>query len=129
MLGLALRRIAETRVPRYLPRGMAIISLALDSEIGLAKIVPSPTAALAARPRRRWLGDYVRSRLKPAKGAPTVPHYRIHHIGRDGHHSTPADIVECADEQEAIGKSAQAANGKAVELWQGSRLIVRFPQD
>ena len=34
----------------------------------------------------------------------------------------------CADEQEAIGKAAQAANGKAVELWEGARLIVRFPQ-
>ena len=42
--------------------------------------------------------------------------------------STPPEIVECADEQEAIGKAAQAANGKAVELWEGARLIVRFPQ-
>jgi hypothetical protein len=45
-----------------------------------------------------------------------------------GHISTPPEIVECADEQEAIGKAAQAANGKAVELWEGARLIVRFPQ-
>jgi hypothetical protein len=37
--------------------------------------------------------------------------------------------VECADEQEAIGKALQAANGKAVELWDGARLIARFPED
>jgi hypothetical protein len=41
----------------------------------------------------------------------------------------PPDVVECADDQEAIGKAAQAANGKAVELWNGPRLIVRFPRD
>ena len=57
-----------------------------------------------------------------------MPHYRIYHVVEGGHISTPPEIVECADEQEAIGKAAQAANGKAVELWEGARLIVRFPQ-
>ena len=38
-------------------------------------------------------------------------------------------MIECADEKEAIGKAAQAANGKVVELWDGKRLIVRFPKD
>jgi hypothetical protein len=31
--------------------------------------------------------------------------------------------------QEAIGKAAQLANGKSVELWEGARFIVRFPSD
>jgi hypothetical protein len=30
---------------------------------------------------------------------------------------------------EAIQRAQQAVNGKAVELWQGDRLIVRFPSD
>jgi len=58
-----------------------------------------------------------------------MPPYRIYYTDRDGHHSVPSDVVECADDQEAIGKAAQAANGKAVEPWNGSRLIVRFPRD
>ena len=37
--------------------------------------------------------------------------------------------VECADDQEAIGKAAQLTNGKSVELWEGARFIVRFPSD
>jgi hypothetical protein len=57
-----------------------------------------------------------------------MPHYRVYFITDDGHIAGPPH-VECADEQEAIGKAAQAANGKIVELWSGPRLIVRFPKD
>ena len=42
------------------------------------------------------------------------------------------DIIEYVPWQsmEAIGKAAaQAANGKVVELWDGTRLIVRLPKD
>jgi hypothetical protein len=55
--------------------------------------------------------------------------YRIYHLGDGDHISTPPVIIESADEQEAIGRAAQAANCKAVELWDGARLIVRFPSD
>ena len=48
-----------------------------------------------------------------------MPYYRIYHLGNGDHISTPPIIVECADEQEAIGKTLQAANGKAVELGMG----------
>jgi len=41
----------------------------------------------------------------------------------------PPDVVEFADDQDAIGKAAQATKGKAVELWDGARFIVRFPRD
>ena len=58
-----------------------------------------------------------------------MPHYRVYFVADDGHISGPPQVIECADEQEAIGKAAQAANGKVVELWDGKRLIVRFPKD
>ena len=59
-----------------------------------------------------------------------MPHYRIYVVADDGHISGPPHVIECADEQEAIGKAAaQAANGKVVELWDGTRLIVRLPKD
>jgi len=58
-----------------------------------------------------------------------MPHYRIYYTEDDSHITIPPQIIECADDQEAICQAAQAANGKAVELWEGSRLIVRFPKD
>jgi hypothetical protein len=42
---------------------------------------------------------------------------------------TPASVIECADDQEAIGRAAQLANGKSVELCEGARFIVRFPSE
>ena len=47
----------------------------------------------------------------------------------DGHVTAPATVIECADDQEAIGKAAQLVDGRAVELWAGARLIMRFPSD
>ena len=58
-----------------------------------------------------------------------MPYYRVYFVADDGHISGPPHVIECADEQEAIGKAAQAANGKVAELWDGKRLIVRFPKD
>jgi hypothetical protein len=55
----------------------------------------------------------------PANRTPSMPYYRIYHLGNGDHISTPPIIVECADEREAIGKTLQAANGKAVELGMG----------
>ena len=37
----------------------------------------------------------------------------------DGHVTAPATVIECADDQEAIGKAAQLV----------ARLIMRFPSD
>jgi hypothetical protein len=58
-----------------------------------------------------------------------MPHYRVYTTTTDGHVTAPATVVECTDDQEAIGKAANLANGKSVELWEGARLIVRFPGD
>jgi hypothetical protein len=68
-------------------------------------------------------------RDKRRTGLPIMPIYRIYHLADGSHIATPPDVIDCADEQEAIGKAAQAANGKAVELWEGARFIVRFPSD
>jgi hypothetical protein len=55
--------------------------------------------------------------------------YRIYFVGAEGQYLGPATVVECADEQEAIGKAAHQAKGCAVELWIDARLIARFPKD
>jgi hypothetical protein len=58
-----------------------------------------------------------------------MPLYRIYVTTSDGHVAAPPSVIECADDQEAIGKAAQFTNGKSVELWEGARFIVRFPSD
>jgi hypothetical protein len=55
--------------------------------------------------------------------------YRIYVTTIDGHVTVPATIIECVDDQEATLNAAQLINGQAVELWEGARLIVRFPSD
>ena len=55
--------------------------------------------------------------------------YRVYVVTTDGHIAGPAQVIECENEQDAIGKAAQLTNGKCVELWDGARLIVRFPSD
>jgi hypothetical protein len=58
-----------------------------------------------------------------------MPHYRIYVTTTDGHVTAPATVIQCADDQEAIGKAAQLTDGRAIELWEGARLIVRFPTE
>ena len=57
-----------------------------------------------------------------------MTHYRIYVTTTDGHVTAPATGIECADDQEAIGKAAQLVDGRAVELW-GARFIMRFPSE
>jgi hypothetical protein len=58
-----------------------------------------------------------------------MAHYRVYTTTTDGHVTAPPTVIECADDQEAIGKAAQLANGKSVELWEGARFIMRFPSN
>ena len=56
-----------------------------------------------------------------------MPHYRIYVATTDEHITAPATLIECDNDQEAIGKAKQFVNGRAVELWEGARFIMRFP--
>jgi hypothetical protein len=55
-----------------------------------------------------------------------MPDYRIYIVDGGGHFVGVQDL-ECADDQEAIRKSEQAANGRNVELWERGRFIARYP--
>jgi hypothetical protein len=55
--------------------------------------------------------------------------YRIYFVGAEGQYLGPAAIIECVNEQEAIGKAAQQAKGCDVELWDDMRFVARFPKD
>jgi hypothetical protein len=58
-----------------------------------------------------------------------MPEFRIYRLDRDGRISGPADVIECADNQEATIKAMQLVDGHDVELWRGTRLVARFPAD
>jgi hypothetical protein len=58
-----------------------------------------------------------------------MPEYRIYFIDRANHISRPPEIVECADDQEAVKKAEQFVDGQDVELWQRGRFIMRFAHD
>jgi hypothetical protein len=57
-----------------------------------------------------------------------MPH-RVFLGTHDGRISGPAHVIECEDDQEAMGRAIQHTNGKSAELWNGARRIARFPSD
>jgi hypothetical protein len=54
-----------------------------------------------------------------------MPSYHIYTVGSDGRFIA-AEELECADDQEAIQKPAQAAKDSGIELRQGDRCVVRL---
>lgn len=55
-----------------------------------------------------------------------MPEYRIFFLDPDSHVTQPPQIVECADDQEAIEKAKQFIDGRDIELWQKNRCVVRY---
>jgi hypothetical protein len=54
-----------------------------------------------------------------------MPSYHIYTVGSDGRFIAVEEL-ECADDQEAIKKAAQAAKGSGIELRAGDRCVVRL---
>jgi hypothetical protein len=55
--------------------------------------------------------------------------YRIYLVDKDGHVLSPAQVIECADDQEASAQAVKLTKGKSSELWDGGRLVFRLPLD
>jgi hypothetical protein len=53
--------------------------------------------------------------------------YRICKIGRDGRFTGPPEVVECADDAEAVDKALQLTEGLDVEIWDHKRFVARLP--
>jgi hypothetical protein len=53
--------------------------------------------------------------------------YRIYTVGRGGHFLGAPDVVECADDKEAVDKAMQLAGGLDVEIWDHKRFVARVP--
>jgi hypothetical protein len=57
-----------------------------------------------------------------------MPEYRIYTILEGGRIAGPSDNVDCADDDEAVNKAIQLANGSEQEVWNNARLIARIPK-
>jgi hypothetical protein len=53
--------------------------------------------------------------------------YRIYTIGRGGHFLGSPEVVECADDKEAVEKAMQLAGDLDVEIWDQKRLVTPLP--
>jgi hypothetical protein len=53
--------------------------------------------------------------------------YRFYNLGRGGHIIGDREIVECADDKEAIKKAMLKADHFDVEIWDENRLVARLP--
>jgi len=56
-----------------------------------------------------------------------MPHYRIYSLKADGHYLGPAQVVECATDDDAVRKAQQFVNGCGVEVWKDADLVASLP--
>jgi hypothetical protein len=54
-----------------------------------------------------------------------VAEYRVYTVGSDGHFVGFEPLI-CADDAEAIEKAKRLIVGHDIELWSGTRLVVRL---
>jgi hypothetical protein len=56
-----------------------------------------------------------------------VPTYRIYIVGRDGGFLGAPEVVECVDDNEAIGAAVQITSGLGAEIWDQKRFVAQLP--
>ncbi len=72
--------------------------------------------------RQTSFGDSVKTELAEFGEAP-MRHYRVYHLDDKGHIAAPPEIIEGADDKEAAEKAQQFIDDRAIELWDGDRLV------
>jgi hypothetical protein len=55
-----------------------------------------------------------------------MPSYRLYTLTSECHITSPPNIVDCKDDQAAVVGAKQALDGRAIEIWNGSRLVARL---
>ena len=55
-----------------------------------------------------------------------MPSYRLYTLTSECHIAGPPNIVYCQDDQAAVVGAKQALDGRAIEIWNGSRLVARL---
>jgi hypothetical protein len=63
----------------------------------------------------------------PLRGAVVaMEEYRVYTVGPDGH-IIGVEAMVCANDEEAIKRTKRLVDSHDVELWSGSRLVIRLP--
>lgn len=52
--------------------------------------------------------------------------YRVYIMDPKGYVESPPELIECADNDAAIGQARQYLDGKPVEIWEDGRRIARL---
>jgi regulator of RNase E activity RraA len=52
--------------------------------------------------------------------------YRIYILDENGRIAGPATTLECVDDRAAVAQAQQQLNGRALEVWNGARKVVRL---
>jgi hypothetical protein len=55
-----------------------------------------------------------------------MPIYRLYVIDPDAHITVPPTLADCPDDDLAIAKAKQYLDGKAIEVWEGARIVTRL---
>jgi hypothetical protein len=55
-----------------------------------------------------------------------MANYRIYVLDKDDHVREPPQVFDCPDDAAAVEKASPLLNGRAVEVWDHSRLVARM---
>jgi hypothetical protein len=55
-----------------------------------------------------------------------VPEYRVFYVGKVSGHFVDRKEFACPSDEAALERAKQLADGLAIELWEGDRLIARI---
>ncbi len=55
-----------------------------------------------------------------------MPVYRFYYVDSDGHISEPPRIADFRGDRGAIKAAEALLNGKAIEVWDGGRIVIRL---
>lgn len=56
-----------------------------------------------------------------------MPDYRIYFIKPGGRLAGPPKVISCNDDDEAKTVARQFVDGLDIELWEGARVVAKFP--
>jgi hypothetical protein len=55
-----------------------------------------------------------------------MPIYRFYSVSSDGHIAAPPVVAEFPDDRAAIEAAKDLLNEKAIEVWEGPRVVIRL---
>jgi hypothetical protein len=56
-----------------------------------------------------------------------MPDYRLYKLGDDDRFAGAATIIKCDSDAEVIAKAKAMLDGLDIEIWDGPRVVARFP--